>query len=114
MAELTLPRDYLARLIFKVRGLQAKEAVVDPQSDSNPIDDQMRDVLQDSRGDLSREEIREEIEGLDPRQQAELVALMWIGPREAKSAAVAKPIPDDAPRRHAANSRRTSGGRCVS
>jgi hypothetical protein len=23
--------------------------------------------------------IREEIEGLDPRQQAELLALMWIG-----------------------------------
>jgi hypothetical protein len=33
------------------------------RSGSNSIDDKMRDVLQDSRGDLSREEIREEIKG---------------------------------------------------
>lgn len=84
MPSLTLSPDYLARLIVKTRGVQAKEAVADPQSGSNPIDDQMRDVLQDSRSDLSREEIREEIEGLDPRQQAELVALMWIGRGDAE------------------------------
>src|SRR6476620_5901552 len=29
--------------------------------------------------DLSREEVVEEIQGLMPRQQAELVALMWLG-----------------------------------
>ena len=29
--------------------------------------------------DLSREEVIEEIQGLAPRQQAELVALMWLG-----------------------------------
>ena len=29
--------------------------------------------------DLSREEVVEEIQGLTPRQQAELVALMWLG-----------------------------------
>jgi hypothetical protein len=83
MPDLTISPDYLARLILKTRGVQAKEAVVDPQSGSNPIDDQMRDVLQDDQGDLSREEIREEIQGLDPRQQAELVALMWIGRGDA-------------------------------
>ena len=53
---LALPRDYLARLIVKARGLQAKEGVVDPDSGSNPIDDGMRDVLQDDPGDLTREE----------------------------------------------------------
>ena len=44
----------------------------------------MRDVLQDSSDDLSREEVREEIQGLDSRQQAELVALMWIGRGDAE------------------------------
>jgi hypothetical protein len=76
--------DYLARLIVKVRGLQAREAEVDPSPGSNPADDQMRDALQDSRGDLSREEVREELQGLNDRQQAELVALMWIGRGDAE------------------------------
>jgi hypothetical protein len=39
----------------------------------------MRDALQDTRGDLSREELREELQGLTERAKAELVALMWIG-----------------------------------
>ena len=81
---LSIPADYLASLIVKTRGVQAKEGVSDPDSGSNPTDDQMRDVLQDSPDDLSREEIREEIQGLAARQQAELVALMWIGRGDAE------------------------------
>jgi hypothetical protein len=81
---LSLPLDYLAELIVKTRGLQAKEAEVDPDSGSNPVDDKMWDVLQDSRDDLTREEIREEIAALTEREQAELVALMWIGRGDAE------------------------------
>jgi hypothetical protein len=44
----------------------------------------MYDLLQDDPTDLSREELREEIQGLDDRQQAELVALMWIGRGDAE------------------------------
>jgi hypothetical protein len=44
----------------------------------------MWDVLQDSRGDLTRAEIRKQIEGLSEREQAELVALMWIGRGDAE------------------------------
>jgi hypothetical protein len=36
-------------------------------------------AFQEDCDDLSREEVMEEIRGLDPRQQAELVALMWLG-----------------------------------
>ena len=71
---LSLPPGYLAELIVKTRGVQAKEAEVDPDSGSNPVDDKMWDVLQDSRDDLTREEIREQIAGLTEREQAELVA----------------------------------------
>jgi hypothetical protein len=81
---LSLTPEYLARLIVKVRGLQAKAGEADPDSGSNPSDDGMRDVLQDSPGDLTREEIREEIQGLSERQQAELVALMWLGRGDAE------------------------------
>jgi len=84
--DLSISTDYLARLIMKTRGVQAKEAVSDSDSGSNPTDDQMRDVLQDRPDDLSREEVREEIQGLDARQQAELVALMWIGRGDAEPA----------------------------
>jgi len=81
---LSIPTNYLARLIVKVRGLQAREGEVDPDSGSNPIDDDAVDALQETPGDLSREEVREEIQGLNDRQQAELVALMWIGREDAE------------------------------
>ena len=74
---LSLPSDYLAELIVTTRGVQAKEGEVDPGSGSNPADDKMWDVLQDDPEDLTRDEIRERLQGLTERQQAELVALMW-------------------------------------
>jgi hypothetical protein len=79
MTTLSLSSDYLARLILKLRGVQAREGEVDTQPGSNATDDQMIDALQDTRGDLSRAEVQAEIEGLDDRQQAELVALLWLG-----------------------------------
>jgi hypothetical protein len=77
---LSIMSDYLARLIVKVRGLQSHQAEIDPNPGSNPADDQMHDALQETRGDLSREEVREELQGLNSRQQAKLVALMWATP----------------------------------
>lgn len=79
MVTLSLMTDYLARLVAKTRGIQAQEGEVDVDPGSNPIDDRMIDAVQDTRGDLSREELREEIRGLNDRQQAELVALLWLG-----------------------------------
>jgi hypothetical protein len=84
MVTLSLPSDYLARLIVKMRGLQAREGEVDERSGSNASDDRMIDAVQDTRGDLSREELREEIRGLNERQQAELVALLWTGRGDAE------------------------------
>jgi hypothetical protein len=80
----SIASNYLARLIVKARAVQAKTGEVDPNSGSNPIDDKMQDVLQDDPGDLSREELREEIQGLDQRQQAELIALLWVGRGDAE------------------------------
>jgi hypothetical protein len=83
-ATLSVSSDYLARLVVKTRGLQAREGEVDPHSGSNATDDNVIDALQDTRGDLSRDEVRRELQGLDDRQQAELVALMWIGRGDAE------------------------------
>lgn len=80
MAELSIDPDYLRHLIVKVRSFMAKEETDLPDDGSNPIDDEMPPgALQDEEGDLSREEVIEEIQGLTPRQRAELVALMWLG-----------------------------------
>jgi hypothetical protein len=81
---LSISPDYLALLILKIRGVQAREGEVDPNSGSNPTDDCALDAVQDTPGDLSREEISEELQGLEERQQAELVALMWIGRGDAE------------------------------
>jgi hypothetical protein len=62
-----------------------KEGLVMPETGGNPIDDPLPDTLQDEPGDLTREEFIEEIEGLDADQQAELVALMWLGRGDAEA-----------------------------
>jgi hypothetical protein len=79
MAELSIDPDYLRRLVVKVRAFMGKEATDIPDDGSNPTDDALPPALQDEADDLSREEVVEEIQGLAPYQQAELVALMWLG-----------------------------------
>jgi hypothetical protein len=77
--DLTVDRDFLRMLVVQVRALMAKTAE-DPDDGSNPTDDPTPE-LQDDQGDLSRQEVMAEIGALDQRQQAELVALMWLGAR---------------------------------
>jgi Protein of unknown function (DUF3775) len=80
MIELSIDLDYLRRLVVKVRSFMGKEETDIADDGSNPIDDEVPlDALQDEEDDLSREEVVEEIQGLMPRQKAELVALMWLG-----------------------------------
>lgn len=79
MDELTINTDYLRMLILKVRALMAKEETATPEPGGNPSDDEVPETLQELPEDLSREEVVEEIDGLSPTHQAELVALMWIG-----------------------------------
>jgi hypothetical protein len=79
MAELALNPEFLRNLILRLRALMAREETVSPDSGSNPTDDEGPATLQESPDDLTRTEIEVEIGDLEPDQQAELVALMWIG-----------------------------------
>ena len=81
---LSLTSDYISRLVVKVRGIQSREDITDPDSGSNPTDDNAADMLQDGVGDLSRMEVLKELAGLNEQQQAELVALMWVGRGDAE------------------------------
>ena len=76
---LTVNPEFLRSLILKLRAVMAQEELVSPDSGSNPTDDEGAATLQDDPDNLTRAEIETEIEDLEPDQQAELVALMWIG-----------------------------------
>jgi len=79
MDELSLNPRFLQNLILRTRGLMAQEGPVADDA-SNPTDDEASPAaLQDDPDDLTRAELASEIEDLEPDQQAELVALMWIG-----------------------------------
>jgi hypothetical protein len=80
--DVTVDRDFLRMLVFQVRALMAK-AREDPDDGSNPTDDPTPE-LQDNEEDYSRQEVISEISALDQRQQAELVALMWLGREDAE------------------------------
>ena len=79
MDELSLSPAFLRNLILQLRALMAQEEEVSPDSGSNPIDDEGPATLQDTPDNLLRAGLEVEIEDLEPDQQAELVALMWIG-----------------------------------
>lgn len=79
MDQLTLNPDFLRSLIFKLRAIMAQEEMVSPDSGSNPSDDERSATLQDDPENMTRAEITAQIEDLEPDQQAEIVALMWIG-----------------------------------
>ena len=79
MDELSLNPEFLRELILRLRAVMAQEDEVSPNSGSNPTDDEGAATLQDTPDNLSRAELTMAIEDLEPDQQAELVALMWVG-----------------------------------
>jgi hypothetical protein len=78
MPTLEINPDYVHMLTLKVRALMGKEAPTFPDEGSNANDDPLAG-LQDSPDDQTRREIVKEISGLSEGEQAELVALMWLG-----------------------------------
>jgi hypothetical protein len=66
-------------LIARAREFQAKEEVVIPETPSSPSDDWALQVLADHIDDLSALEVKVAVNDLTSEQQAELVALMWLG-----------------------------------
>lgn len=80
MADITLNPEFLRSLILKGRAVMAQESTLAPDGGSNPADDDLSpEALQESASNLTREEVSLQIADLEPDQQAELVALMWIG-----------------------------------
>lgn len=71
--------EKVRQVISEARMFDAKEEVSDPDSGSNPGDDRMVDILEDRADDAIIQELMEFIRSMDDDEQAELVALAWIG-----------------------------------
>lgn len=66
-------------VIAKAREFEAQEAVVEENPGSNPSDDDFRSILAAYPDDPTYEEIKAFIDALNVDEQAELVALAWLG-----------------------------------
>ncbi|AMO73211.1 DUF3775 domain-containing protein [Sphingorhabdus sp. M41] len=77
----SLPFDdaEIEQMILRLNAVMAKEETDIPNPGGNAPDDEVAAMLQETRGDLSRDELSQEIESMNDEQQDALVALFWIG-----------------------------------
>ena len=76
---LTISYDSVCFVIVKAREFDAQDVETDPDSGSNPSDDNMVAVLEAHADDPTRTEIVAFIAALSEDEQTDLVALMWLG-----------------------------------
>lgn len=79
MPELAISAEKVAFIIEKAREFDVKEAASDPDSGSNPSDDDAVDVLADDGSDPVGNELGSFMIALNEDEQIDLVALAWLG-----------------------------------
>ena len=77
--QLTLKPDDAFFILLKTREIDEKVEETDPDSGSNPTDDNAVDVLESRRSDAAAEELASAIVRLNDDEQLDLIALIWIG-----------------------------------
>ena len=76
---LTVSSESVCFIIVKAREFDAQDVVTDPDSGSNAADDGVASVLEAHSDDLTQKELVAFINALSEEEQAELVALLWLG-----------------------------------
>lgn len=73
--------ESVCRIVVKARQFHVKEATVEEDYASDPIDEEVKfaEVLAAHGDDPVFQELRSFIRGLNVDEQCELVALMWVG-----------------------------------
>ena len=79
MPELTISAEKVAFIIDKAREFDVKEGDSDPDSGSNPSDDDALDVLEDDGSDPVVNELGSFMIALNEDEQVDLVTLTWLG-----------------------------------
>ncbi|MET4130816.1 DUF3775 domain-containing protein [Roseovarius sp. MBR-6] len=77
----------IEELVLRFNAVMAKDGTDISDLGGNATDDEVTATLQETEGDLSRNEITQEIESMNDEQQDALVALFWIGRGDAEPAA---------------------------
>ncbi|MBL9034764.1 MAG: DUF3775 domain-containing protein [Rhodospirillaceae bacterium] len=76
---LTIPLEKLAYIIEKAREFDVEVPPVNEHSGTNLADEDVEDILEDTRSNPSYEELVGAIESLNDDELDELVALAWLG-----------------------------------
>jgi hypothetical protein len=76
---LTISSESVCFIIVKAREFDAQDVVTDPDSGSNATDDGVASVLEAHSDDLTQKELVAFINALSDEEQADLVALLWLG-----------------------------------
>lgn len=71
--------DTVCRLAELARVFHAQEEVVIPEEPDDPSGDWPTQILADHAGDSTLEEFRGIVNDLEPDQQQQVVALLWLG-----------------------------------
>lgn len=85
MPEISVKPDYLEMLLIKMRAIRGGESTGIARPASNPVDDPLHAGRSDEAGERWRDEVASEIGALDAGQQADLIALMWLGRGDASA-----------------------------
>ncbi len=84
MVALPFDSAEIEKLVLRFNAVIAKEGTDIPDLGGNASDDEVAATLQETEGDLSRDEITQEIESMNDEQKDGLVALFWIGRGDAE------------------------------
>jgi len=76
---LNINSETVCFIIAKAREFQVKEEIVIPEVPLSPSENWAQQILADHIDDPCATEVVETVKDLEPDQQAELVALMWLG-----------------------------------
>jgi hypothetical protein len=79
MPTLTISPDSAFAILLKARQFDVKVDETDPDSGSNPSDDDSVDALEFGASDDTRHELVSAISDLNDDEQQDLVALIWLG-----------------------------------
>lgn len=79
MPELGINLDKVCYVILKAREFDVQEFGDDGDEGSGAIDDNFRSVLESRADDPTFDELKSFVDDLDDDEQAELVALTWVG-----------------------------------
>lgn len=84
MVALPFDSARIEELVLRFNAVMAKEATDIPDLAGNASDDEVAAMLPETEGDLSRDEITQEIYSMNDEQKDGLVALFWIGRGDAE------------------------------